>query len=282
MYVREACDAVEDPAEAEKRRLKDLLASWRAAQSGARPAVRVPPARRAAANAAGAELCGCAGAELDLVGRRMSGPCAAPSLPASLQQPLMRLAQSFVLSDPSQPDCPIVYASQGFLELTRCAPAAAPRSAGRCPALSCHGLKGSRRSLNATSHPIAARQASPCTPIHYDALYAVTGDQLRGVGRVMIRICGTCGAGAAQSSTPAAQHAVSGPALRHAIRQMKPAGTRARRCWGGIAAFCRGPEPARARWHACARAWQLGAPSPCAALCTALCAAVLLLMRHRL
>lgn len=43
VYVREACDAVEDPAEAEKRRLKDLLASWRAAQSGARPAVRVPP-----------------------------------------------------------------------------------------------------------------------------------------------------------------------------------------------------------------------------------------------
>ena len=55
------------------------------------------------------------------MGRRLSGPCAAPSLPASLQQPLMRLAQSFVLSDPSLPDCPIVYASQGFLALTGCA-----------------------------------------------------------------------------------------------------------------------------------------------------------------
>ena len=43
MYMREACDAVEDPAEAEKRRLKDLLASWRAAQSGARPAARCAP-----------------------------------------------------------------------------------------------------------------------------------------------------------------------------------------------------------------------------------------------
>ena len=69
---------------------------------------------------------------------------------------------------------------------------------------------------------------------------------------------------------------MSGPALRHAIRQMKPAGTRARRCWGGIAVFCRGPEPARARWHACARAWQLGAPSPCAAPRAALRTAVLL------
>ena len=41
VYVREACDAVEDPAEAEKRRLQELLAGWRAAQSGARPALRL-------------------------------------------------------------------------------------------------------------------------------------------------------------------------------------------------------------------------------------------------
>ena len=132
MYVREACDAVEDPAEAERQRLKDLLASWRAAQSGARPAVRVASCP-CGGGGTFLELRGCAGAELDLVGRRMSGPCAAPSLPASLQQPLMRLAQSFVLSDPTQPDCPVVYASQGFLELTRCAPAAAPRSCTTLP-----------------------------------------------------------------------------------------------------------------------------------------------------
>ena len=160
MYVREACDAVEDPAEAEKRRLKDLLASWRAAQSGARPAVRVP--LRAARQAAGVELRGCVGdAELDLVGRRMSGPCASPSLPASLQQPLMRLAQSFVLSDPSQPDCPIVYASQGFLELTRCAPAASRWPAGRRPAPRCRIAIGAREkaTICCTSHRFAACKA---------------------------------------------------------------------------------------------------------------------------
>lgn len=64
----------------------------------------------------------CAGAEsgqeLGDVGRRLSGPVASPSIPASLQQPLMKLAHSFVLSDPNLPDQPIVYASQGFLTLT--------------------------------------------------------------------------------------------------------------------------------------------------------------------
>ncbi|KAK9846465.1 hypothetical protein WJX81_004557 [Elliptochloris bilobata] len=91
VYVREACDTrLEDPAAAEKRRLRELLAGWGTAETGE---------------------------ELELVGRRLSGPCAALSLPASLQQPLMRLAQSFALSDPSLPDCPIVYASQGFLAL---------------------------------------------------------------------------------------------------------------------------------------------------------------------
>ena len=39
-------------------------------------------------------------------------------LPTSLLQPLMKLAQSFVLADPNKPDTPIVYASQHFLELT--------------------------------------------------------------------------------------------------------------------------------------------------------------------
>jgi hypothetical protein len=45
-------------------------------------------------------------------------------LPTSLLQPLMRLAQSFVMARPDMPDCPIVYASQTFLDLTgypRCA-----------------------------------------------------------------------------------------------------------------------------------------------------------------
>ncbi len=39
-------------------------------------------------------------------------------LPTSLLQPLMRLAQSFVMARPDMPDCPIVYASQRFLDLT--------------------------------------------------------------------------------------------------------------------------------------------------------------------
>lgn len=47
-----------------------------------------------------------------------SGPVAAPCLPTSLLQPLMKLAQSFVLANPEEPDCPIVYASQRFLDLT--------------------------------------------------------------------------------------------------------------------------------------------------------------------
>ncbi|CAL8466388.1 g5924 [Coccomyxa elongata] len=48
----------------------------------------------------------------------VSGPVAAPCLPTSLLQPLMKLAQSFVLANPEEPDCPIVYASQRFLDLT--------------------------------------------------------------------------------------------------------------------------------------------------------------------
>ena len=57
----------------------------------------------------------CAGQSLV---RHVSGPVAAPCLPTSLLQPLMKLAQSFVLANPEEPDCPIVYASQRFLDLT--------------------------------------------------------------------------------------------------------------------------------------------------------------------
>ncbi len=49
---------------------------------------------------------------------RSSGGLSSPALPVSLLAPLLKLQQSFVLSDPSQPDCPIVHASQGFLDLT--------------------------------------------------------------------------------------------------------------------------------------------------------------------
>ncbi|CAK0783982.1 hypothetical protein CVIRNUC_007185 [Coccomyxa viridis] len=50
--------------------------------------------------------------------RHNSWPGAVHVLPTSLLQPLMRLAQSFVLARPDMPDCPIVYASQRFLDLT--------------------------------------------------------------------------------------------------------------------------------------------------------------------
>lgn len=66
------------------------------------------------------------------------------------------------------------------------------------------------------------------------------------------------------------------PALLAPNEAAKPAGTRARRCWGGTAASCRAPAPARARWRACARASRMGAPSPCAAPRAALRIAVLL------
>lgn len=38
-------------------------------------------------------------------------PCAA-SVPASLLMPLAHIQQSFVLSDPNLPDCPIVYGAR--------------------------------------------------------------------------------------------------------------------------------------------------------------------------
>jgi hypothetical protein len=34
---------------------------------------------------------------------------------------LERIQQSFVVSDPNLPDCPIVFASDGFIEYTGCA-----------------------------------------------------------------------------------------------------------------------------------------------------------------
>ncbi len=37
---------------------------------------------------------------------------------------LERIQQSFVVSDPNLPDCPIVFASDGFIEYTGCVPPA--------------------------------------------------------------------------------------------------------------------------------------------------------------
>ncbi len=247
-YVHDACDGVADPAAPEKRRLRQLLARWHAAQqSGARPAARarrrglqrqgaragfraVLPgaltsvasglhrprecagpltALRAAANPALTR----AGQELEAVGRRLSGPVAAPDLPVSLQQPLMRLAQSFVLSDPALPDQPIVFASERFLELT-----------GRAAALPAHlhaagstqGEKRARQSMRLTACP-----GSP----------------------------GGARARAARDS--------SGRGA---------AGTRASACSGTTAASCRAAARPRTRpsWRACARRSRPSGPSRCA------------------
>jgi hypothetical protein len=201
--VRDACEGVADPAAAEKCRLRQLLARWHAAQqSGARPAARarrrgcrarVPacgpsspePLRpslsgctrrqeragflntlRAAANPALART----GQELEAVGQRLSGPVAAPDLPVSLQQPLMRLAQSFVLSDPALPDQPIVFASERFLELT--GRAAAPSSCASPCAQSYSELlsiPGSMRLIVCTGSPGGARARVACDGAEFGA-----------------------------------------------------------------------------------------------------------------
>ena len=53
----------------------------------------------------------------DLDARRGSGAACCPFLPISLMQPLLRLQHSFVLADPTQPDVPITFASEPFLQL---------------------------------------------------------------------------------------------------------------------------------------------------------------------
>jgi len=45
-------------------------------------------------------------------------PSSAHCVPSALVRALVRVQQSFCLSDPSQPDCPIVHCSQAFLDMT--------------------------------------------------------------------------------------------------------------------------------------------------------------------
>ncbi len=47
-----------------------------------------------------------------------TGSDSGADIPTSLRCPLMRIQSSFVLSDPNLPDCPIVHASNTFLEMT--------------------------------------------------------------------------------------------------------------------------------------------------------------------
>ena len=48
----------------------------------------------------------------------MTAPKAFPRVALDLATTVERIQQNFVIADPNLPDCPIVFASDGFLELT--------------------------------------------------------------------------------------------------------------------------------------------------------------------
>ncbi|KAK9814220.1 hypothetical protein WJX72_002492 [[Myrmecia] bisecta] len=52
------------------------------------------------------------------VGKKMSAPKTFPRVALDLATTVERIQQNFVICDPNLPDCPIVFASDGFLELT--------------------------------------------------------------------------------------------------------------------------------------------------------------------
>lgn len=50
--------------------------------------------------------------------KKMTAPKAFPRVAMDLATTVERIQQNFVIADPHLPDCPIVFASDGFLELT--------------------------------------------------------------------------------------------------------------------------------------------------------------------
>ncbi len=50
--------------------------------------------------------------------KRMTAPKTFPRVAMDLATTVERIQQNFTISDPSLPDCPIVFASDSFLELT--------------------------------------------------------------------------------------------------------------------------------------------------------------------
>lgn len=50
--------------------------------------------------------------------KRMTAPKSFPRVAMDLATTVERIQQNFTISDPSLPDCPIVFASDSFLELT--------------------------------------------------------------------------------------------------------------------------------------------------------------------
>lgn len=53
-----------------------------------------------------------------MIGKRMTAPKAFPRVALDLATTVERIQQNFVICDPNLPDCPIVFASDGFIELT--------------------------------------------------------------------------------------------------------------------------------------------------------------------
>ena len=51
--------------------------------------------------------------------KRMTAPKTFPRVAMDLATTVERIQQNFTISDPSLPDCPIVFASDSFLELTQ-------------------------------------------------------------------------------------------------------------------------------------------------------------------
>ena len=51
--------------------------------------------------------------------KRMTAPKSFPRVAMDLATTVERIQQNFTISDPSLPDCPIVFASDSFLELTQ-------------------------------------------------------------------------------------------------------------------------------------------------------------------
>lgn len=54
-----------------------------------------------------------------VIGKRMTAPKAFPRVALDLATTVERIQQNFVICDPNLPDCPIVFASDGFIELTQ-------------------------------------------------------------------------------------------------------------------------------------------------------------------
>lgn len=57
--------------------------------------------------------------ELEMrLGKKMTAPKSFPRVALDLATTVERIQQNFCICDPNLPDCPIVFASDGFLEMT--------------------------------------------------------------------------------------------------------------------------------------------------------------------